>query len=96
MDPLDAVPFELARRADTGKHQELRRVDGAAAQDDLAPAGRGFVATLRAISDPDGATALEGDAGCERVRRDRQRTAGFFALPALALALLSPRASSCS
>src|SRR5262249_33979375 len=36
-DDLDAVALELGARTDAGEHQELRAVEDAAAEDDLAP-----------------------------------------------------------
>ena len=33
---LDAVPFQFCAWADAGEHQELRRVEGASREDDLA------------------------------------------------------------
>ena len=52
---------QILRIADAGDLQELRRVDGAAAQDDVA-AGAEFPALpVLAVGDADGALALEVD-----------------------------------
>ena len=56
----DPDPAEVIRRTDTGQLQELRRAEGAGAQDDL-PVGEGLVRTpATAVFDSDG-TAVADD-----------------------------------
>ena len=43
-DDVDADRFELTLAANAGQHQELRRLDGARAQQDLAPRRHEFAA----------------------------------------------------
>src|SRR5207302_8980605 len=59
-------------RPDPRQQQELRRVDRAAAQDDLARRPRGVDPALAAEIDPDGAAALEQDLLGERLGNDLQ------------------------
>ena len=71
VDQVDAEAGKVVLVADAGELEQLRGVDGAAAQDHLArgdaagPAGAEIV-------DADGALALEPDAGAERERVDGQ------------------------
>ena len=45
----DAVPGQLGRLADAGEHQQLRRVEGAAGEDDLQPR-RGMARLARRVA----------------------------------------------
>ena len=71
VDHVDAEAGEVLLVADAGELEQLRGVDGAAAQDHLA---RGHAARPAGaeIVDADGALALEPDAGAERERVDGQ------------------------
>ena len=61
-DDRDAEGLEVRGRPDAGQLQQLRRVDRAAAQDDLAAVDRSRVPPpWRSISTPDGPPALEVD-----------------------------------
>src|SRR5437879_11825022 len=66
----DAERGQLVLRADPRQQQELRRVDRAAAQDDLARGAGGIDAALAAEADADGAAALEQDLFGERLGDD--------------------------
>ncbi len=68
----DPVPADLVRRTDAGEEQELRRVDGAAREDDLAPRPRRVQPPAPAELDPGGALAGEDDARCQRLHRNRE------------------------
>ena len=69
---LDAVVTQMRRRADAGEHQELRRAEGARAQDD-GPGGAGARPPApAAILDADGALAVEQQPENLRVGQDAE------------------------
>src|SRR5437870_4795616 len=70
MDDLDAIRFEDFGGADAGELQELRRVDGAARKDDLAPGARFVHLAVLTILNADGTLAVEQDASGERIGFD--------------------------
>ena len=69
---VDAVRAQFLRIADAGQHQGLRRVDGAAGQNDLALGMRDLALAVLQILDADGARALEHDARHQRAGLDPQ------------------------
>ena len=68
----DAEVLQVRRRADAGELEQLRRVDRAARQDDLAALDPLRSPTPPLDVDGDGARPLEHDAGHERPRPDGQ------------------------
>ena len=58
---------QVGARADAGEHQQLRAVDGAAAEDDLRVGRTRQVLAAARVGDTDGAVALQHDAGHEGV-----------------------------
>ena len=69
-DHRDAVAAQQIRRADAGKLQELRRIERAAGEDDLALGVGGARRRALTILNADGAPALEQDARRQRVELD--------------------------
>ncbi len=61
VDHVDAVPAKHRRRADTGQHEQLRRVDRTAAEQHFACDGLVPGASSPHVRDAAGAPALEGD-----------------------------------
>src|SRR2546428_11986368 len=68
----DALRAECRGVADPRQHQELRRVDDAAREDDLALRPGGAGGTTSQIFDADGAAVFEDDARGERAGLDRE------------------------
>ena len=63
---------DMLLRPDAGQHQQLRRVDGAAAQDDFARGGRGADLAVAPEPHADGAPAFEQDLLGQRPGDDAQ------------------------
>ena len=59
MDDRYAERLQMIRRADPGKLQQMRRVDGAAAQQHLPPGPQGAFLPALAEGDADAFRALE-------------------------------------
>src|SRR5262245_50815474 len=66
-DHVDAEGLQQARRSHTRELQELRRVERAAGDDDLAFGAGGARLAALLVFDPDGAAAVEQDAPRQRV-----------------------------
>src|SRR5439155_7724855 len=89
MDRLDTVPFEFLLRTDSAQHQELRRIEGAGGENDLAARERhsrlscsatwSFERTVEPlpleIRHADRAVAVENDLGRMRIELDAKREA---------------------
>ena len=69
VDHVDAEAGEVLLVADAGELEQLRGVDGAAAEDHLA-GGHAARPAGPEVVDADGTLALEPDAGAERERLD--------------------------
>ena len=63
---------QMLLRPDAGQQQKLRRVDGATAQDHLAPGTRGAREAVLTEGDTDGAVAVEDDAFRQRTGDDAE------------------------
>ena len=61
MHDRNAEPGQVLLRPNAGEHQQLRRVDGSAAQDDLARGAGGAEPAIPAKCHADGAAAFEQD-----------------------------------
>ena len=68
---LNAKRAQMCRRTDPGAHQQRRRLDCAATQNDLASTEFPFGTRDRCL-DSNGAAALEQNSLHNRLRRDRQ------------------------
>ena len=66
-DHVDPERAQFRRRPHARQLQELRRIDRAAAKNDLAPRARLLLAPVAAVVDADRAAAVEGDSGRQRV-----------------------------
>ena len=71
-DHPDVVIAQVVGRADAGQHQQLRAVDGAAAQDDLGIRPGDVLSAALQIAHPDRVPALDEHRGGERIGLDRQ------------------------
>ena len=71
---LDSGGLQQGRRPDAGKLKQLRRIDGATGEHDLASAERRFPPPGLDIVDADRLTALEENSGC--LRHDLQAQIG--------------------
>ena len=72
VDDPDAVLLQMPGRADAGEHQELRRVDRPAAQDDFAAGAGGAQRIALAVFDAARAPAVQQQPGRQRVLRHGQ------------------------
>ena len=72
---FDAYIFQMACIADTGQHQQLRRVDCASCQDNFASCLRLYACALRRVRNTDCAPSLEQYACCLRPGLQLQRLA---------------------
>jgi hypothetical protein len=97
MDDRNAVRCKFDGRADSGQQQELRRAEGAAADDDLTLRFRNRLASTHAIAHPGGPLAFKDDARGMRADNDskvrpvhRRMQIGGGRRAALAVAAFAP------